>query len=500
MGAAATGRATRKIEIAGEVNAAGQGAVAQDAPRLPRLNPILACPNCTSVDIAMTDSGDALRCDQCATRFPVFRCGRVDIPWLFAEPVSARLEWKARYNGFLHANSVELDRLRQARGDNKNSKLARRRINRLLQAREQHRNQVRDILAPLQLEGINWPADATDLLCNKMPKNQGLSSYTSNIFRDWAWGNGENEALLDAIDRVLIADRRDGIGSTLTLGAGACRLPYDMQRRYGNELSVALDLNPLLLHIAAQVIQGDAVPMYEFPIAPLNEASFAILQECRAPGPPGSPGFHYVLADALNPPFAAKSFDTVVTPWLIDIIVHNLRSLIPRINQLLKHGGVWVNSGSLAFFHRDESWCFSEEEVLELVEENGFEILTAERRAVPYLQSPHSAHGRTEKIFSFSAVKTKDIDVPSSQSYLPRWVLDTTRSVPASTYSAVGSFNHLLTAKVLAAIDGKRTINQIGRQLAKQYGLGKAETIHAVRRILVDAWEESSLRQSVGDP
>lgn len=488
--------------IAGHVEAAGGDAVARKKTvvhGLAGLCSLLACPTCTSNNIAISGPDDALRCEQCATQFPVFRSDSVDVPWLFTEPATAMLEWKARYNGFLHANSVELERLRKARVDKHISKLGRRRINNLLRAREQHRNQVTNILAPLQLDGINWPADATDLLRNKMPKNQGLSSYMSNVFRDWAWDNGENEAQLDAIDSVLRADRRAGIGSTLTLGAGACRLPYDMHRRYKPELSVALDLNPLLLNIAASVIQGASVPLCEFPIAPLNEASFAVPQECRAPGPPGDSAFHYVLADAANAPFAAGSFDTVMTPWLIDIIPHNLRSFVPQLNRMLKTGGVWVNSGSLAFFHGDESWCFSEEEVLELVEKNGFEILSSERRSIPYLQSPHSAHGRVEKIFSFSAVKVKDVKAPVRQSYLPKWILDTSRPVPSSTESAISSSNHLLTAQVLAAIDGKRTINQIGRHLARQYGLGKTETVHAVRRILVDAWEETSVGGASGD-
>lgn len=499
MKTAAAREMVGQIEIAGGDVVASENTQAQETHGLTALCPILACPTCAFVDVATTDAGDALRCGQCATQLPVFRCGEVDIPWLFAEPLSARLEWKARYNGFLHANSIELERLRKARDDQQISKAGRRRVSSLLHAREQHRNQVADILAPLQLDGINWPADATDLLRSKLPKNQGLSSYTSNIFRDWAWDNGENEALLNAVDSVLRAAQRGGIGATLTLGAGACRLPYDMHRRYAPDLSVALDFNPLLLHIGAHVIQGNSVPLYEFPIAPLSEASFTVLQECRAPGLLGDPGFHCVLADALNPPFAAGCFDTVVTPWLIDVIPHNLRSFIPQINRVLKCGGVWVNSGSLAFFHRDESWCFSEEEVLELLEENGFEILLAERRTVPYLQSPHSAHGRTEKIFSFSAQKIKDVDTPARQSYLPQWILNTSMPVPPSTESAIGSSNHLLTAQVLAAINGKRTINQIGRHLARQYGMGKAETIHAVRRILVDAWEETSSGGSSGD-
>ncbi len=474
----------------------GSEAIKQDADIFSVLQSLLACPVCAPDGVSLMASSGALTCRQCATQFPIFRCGKAYIPWLFSEPANTRLEWKARYNGFLHANSAELERLRNARSVSQSSETGRRRISNLLHAHEQYRNQVTEILAPLGLEGIEWPADATDLLHSKLPRNQGLSNYTSNIFRDWAWNNGENEALIDAVDEVLSADRRDSIGSLLTLGAGACRLPYDMHRRYSPNLSVILDLNPLLLQIACHVIQGEKVSLYEFPVAPLNEASFAVLQECHAPVPLGDANFHYVLADALNPPFANGSFDTVVTPWLIDIIPQNLRAFIPCINRILTQGGVWINTGSLAFFHRDESWCFSEEEVLEMVAENGFEILAAERRAVPYLQSPHSAHGRTEKILSFSARKVRDVDSPAAYSYLPDWILDTSQPIPWSTESAVKSSNHMLMAQVLAAIDGKRTINQIGRIVARQYGLGIPETIHAVKRILVDAWENSDMARS----
>ena len=474
----------------------GSEAIKQDAEVVSVLQSLLACPVCAADGVSLAVSSSALTCRQCATQFPVFRCGKANIPWLFSEPGNTRLEWKARYNGFLHANSAELERLRNARSVSHSSEMGRRRISNLLHAHEQYRNQVTEILAPLGLEGINWPADAANLLQSKLPKNQGLSSYTSNIFRDWAWNNGENEALIDAVDEVLGANQQDSMGSLLTLGAGACRLPYDMHRRYSPNLSVILDFNPLLLQIASQVIQGENVSLYEFPVAPLNEASYAVLQECQAPVPLDDTNFHYVLADALNPPFGKGSFDTIVTPWLIDIIPQNLRAFVPRINRILTQGGVWVNTGSLAFFHRDETWCYSEEEVLEIVAENGFEIVAAERRTVPYLQSPHSAHGRTENILSFSAKKVRDVDLPAAYSYLPNWILDPSKPIPSSTESAVSSSNHMLMAQVLTAIDGKRTINQIGRMVARQYGLGTRESIHAVRRILVDAWEDSDIVRS----
>jgi len=450
------------------------------------------CPSCRAGELSKAATEPGLKCTQCAEYFPVFECGHDRIPWLFADPLNSRLHWKARYNGFLHSNSLDLERLRQARRQLEKGAAGYRRVNHVLHAREQYRNQVVKILAPLELEDIGWPADATGLLQSRLPRNQGLSSYTTNIYRDWAWDNGENDALLDAVASVLCADPRTHIGSVLTLGGGACRLSYDLHRRYAPALSVVLDMNPLLLQIGSRCIQGESVPLFEFPVAPLDAAASAVLQQCVAPEPLTGGDMRYVLGDALNLPFAPGSFNTVFTPWLVDIVSQDLKLLLPQINQCLDDGGMWLNTGSLAFFHHDESWCYSEKEVLELIEECGFEILSWERKDVSYLQSPHSAHGRTESILSFLARKTESVEAPAPVTYLPDWLLETSRSVPSSTEAAIQSSNYLLKSQVLAAVDGKKTISQIGKTLARQYGLGVPETIHAVRQILIDAWEEHS--------
>ena len=144
-----------------------------------RLGPLLACPACTSENRLVTLSRDALTCRQCDTRFPIIQCGTSRIPWLFPEPDTAWLEWKARYNGFLQSNSAQQERLRKALSKGRNSRTGRRRISRLLQARKQYRHQVAEILAPLGLEHIDWPSNVSDLLHDKLPKNQGLSMCSS---------------------------------------------------------------------------------------------------------------------------------------------------------------------------------------------------------------------------------------------------------------------------------------------------------------------------------
>ena len=473
---------------------------------LAQLTPLLICPSCRQHDRKLLATAQTLQCPQCDASFPVYRNGRVNIPWLFSDPDGTRLQWKARLNGFLQVNEIEQHRLKTAIEDKGVGNTGRRRIENLIQARELERTQIPALLSPLALSNVDLDCnfDSANMLHAKLPKNQGLSSYHNNIFRDWAWNNGENEYLFDVISGILptgcsTSETGHLLGKILTLGAGACRLSYDIHRKYSPALSVVLDINPLLLFLASRLIEGETIPLPEFPIAPLDSASFAVCQNCVAPGaldPVSRQRFQFVLADGMNPPFVPGCFDTVLTPWLIDIMPQNLSEFMPRVNRVLTQGGLWINTGSLAFFHASEAWRYSEEEVMELLEANGFECLTANRRTIPYLQSPRSAHGRTENVFSFCAKKVKDIPVEPLYECLPEWILDTAQAVPGNSAVAVASSTHLLQAQVLAAIDGTRTIDEIGALVAGQYGLPVGEAINAVRRILTDRYEGDRL--SVG--
>ena len=77
--------------------------------------------------------------------------------------------------------------------------------------------------------------------------------------------------------------------------------------------------------VAKAIVRGDPLELYEFPMAPKSIDDYAIKRALSAPEPVRD-GFHLVLSDALRPPFAAGQFDTVITPWLVDVIVeHRIR-------------------------------------------------------------------------------------------------------------------------------------------------------------------------------
>ena len=80
-----------------------------------------------------------------------------------------------------------------------------------------------------------------------------------------------------------------------------------------------------------------------------------------------------MLADAHRPPFRHGAFDTVITPWLVDILPERFEALCARINALLAPGGRWLNFGSLSFHVPDAAARYSIEECVAVVEENGFD-------------------------------------------------------------------------------------------------------------------------------
>ena len=190
------------------------------------------------------------------------------------------------------------------------------------------------------MQGLQGNVETYLALRTRLPVDQGIQTYYPNIHRDWAWGDEENKASLKQIQSVL-HDHAD-LGKVLVLGSGAGRLAYDIHTSFNCDMTVAVDFNPLLMLVAKAVTSGEQLNLYEFPIAPLSLEDDAVLRQLGAPES-ADDNFHLVFADALRAPFAAGSFDTVVTPWLIDVITEELPVLAARINQLLNDNGRWVN-------------------------------------------------------------------------------------------------------------------------------------------------------------
>ena len=446
------------------------------------LNALLACPRCDKTPLEPT--GDRLHCKACKVDFPAVG----GIPWMFAEPQATLGEWRGRLQFALQQLGHEIAGLEQELKNADMTSLARRRVDRYRKCVDSHRRKLRKLLRPLDVQSMQGSFESYLALRTRLPTDQGLNTYYSNIHRDWAWGDEENQASLKQVQAVL-HDHAE-LGNVLVLGAGAGRLAYDIHRNMACATTVAMDFNPLLMMVARAVTQGEKLNLYEFPIAPLALEDDAVLRKLAAPEAVGD-GFHLVLGDALRPPFPEMSFDTVVTPWLIDIISEDLPILAARINRLLKPDGRWVNFGSLAFSSPQKARHYSPEEVKAIVAESGFSDPYVSQATIPYMCSPASRHGRQERVFTFSAYKERNASKPERHKALPDWIVTGNDPVPLSPSFRQQAMTTQIYSFIMSLIDGRRSIKDMAVVLESQKLMSKEEAEPAIRSFLTKMYDDS---------
>ncbi len=370
------------------------------------------------------------------------------------------------------------------------------RLRRLVSGYQQQQQSLRKLLRPLS--GFNATEHAALLaLKTRLPSHHGLLSYEANVFRDWAWGESENQATCDALATAYRADLPAAVVCQPTiavLGAGAGRLTADLHTQLNAQLTVAIDSNPYLGLVATAQWQGQSLSLVEFPLAPKTLADVAVTQQLS--GNRTQPGLHYLLADAMHAPLADNSFDVVVTPWFTDIVDAGAERLVPQVNRLLKPGGQWLNTGSMAFAHADPLSCHSFEELLECAAAEGFEQLHHDEQQIPYLASPHSRHQRLETLCTTSWRKVRDSANDQPYQPLPKWLEEHKLPIPAIDAFQLQASTTRIHAFIMALIDGQRSIDDIAQVLEEQHLMATADAAVALRGFLLKMLEEAAAKTS----
>ncbi len=423
-------------------------------------------------------------CAACSSGFPVIG----GIPWLFPEPRQALAEWRGRLGLLRQFLGSEAAAMR-AEAVAQPLAATRQRLEFVAAAHEDQVAKLAAILAPLGLEQTGISEAAHRGLGTALPTEQGLTNYYVNLHRDWAWGAEENAAALGEIATVLGGSVR-GLGRTLVHGAGAGRLAYDLHQAGDAPLTVATDFNPLLLAVAQAMFAGRELELYEFPIAPRGMEDHAVLRKLKSPGSARA-GLELVAADALQPPFADGAFDTVVTPWFIDIIGEPFASVAARVNLALKPGGRWINSGSLSFSRAAHADRVGLTEVLELMPQAGFTDVKVREGTMPYMRSPASRHSRVESVVSWVAHKTAAPSLAPRARVLPEWLQHADRPVPRTRAFEMQAISSRVHAFLLAMINGERSMRDMARMLVEQRLMSADEAEAQVRVFLTRLHEQS---------
>ncbi len=443
---------------------------------------LIACPRCDKSPLAQKE--DNLHCSACKVDFPLLD----GIPWMFAEPEASLGEWRGRMQFALQQLSHESAQLDTEIKNKELRPLTTRRLERYKNAIDSHRRSLQKLMQPLDVQSTSGNYETYLAMRTRLPVDQGLNTYYANVHRDWSWGDEENQASMKQIRAVLHENAE--LGNVLVLGAGAGRLAYDIHMQFDCSSTVALDFNPMLMFVANSVVRGDALKMHEFPIAPKSLEDDAVLRTLSAPDTVRDE-FHLLLGDALRPPFAPQSFDTVVTPWLIDIITEDLPVLGARINSLLKDNGRWVNFGSLAFSSPQRALQYSPEETKGIVAECGFSDPYVSEATIPYMCSPASRHGRQEKVFTFSAYKERQVEQPARHRALPDWIVTGKEPVPLSPSFRTQAMSTQIYSFIMSLIDGKRSLQDMAIVLEKQQLMSREEAEPAIRSFLTKMYDDA---------
>jgi len=424
-------------------------------------------------------------CGSCSSGYPVIG----EIPWLFPEPRQALAEWRGRL-GLLNRHFLsEAAAMRTAAAVPGVAASTRRRLEHVAHANEEQVRRLGVLLAPLGL-GESQVSEATHHgLGTRLPTEQGLTNYYVNLHRDWAWGDEENALGLKELVAVL-GGSAGGLGRTLVHGAGAGRLAYDLHQAGDAPLTVATDFNPLLLAVAHQMFAGRTLELYEFPIAPRSVEDHAVLRRLASPGAARA-GLELVAADALHAPFADGVFDTVVTPWFVDIIGEPFARVAARVNLALKPGGRWINTGSLAFSRAAHADRIGLDEVRELAPVAGFAELAVRDTTLPYMRSPASRHSRLENVVTWVARKSgPPAEAPRARE-LPQWLLQPDLPVPRTPAFEMRALSSRVHAFLLAMINGQRSMREMAQMLVDQRLMTADEAEAQVRIFLMRLHEES---------
>ncbi len=447
---------------------------------------LLACPKCQ----ADTHNGFE------PTRQVCQKCGEhyfdlAGMPCWFDTGIRQQAVWQNLYANMLARGE---DNLAQSQALlNAKTQLAstQARLQQLCEGNQAMLATLNTLLAEAGLSAIKHPEyadhDASHML-----------QYYELLLRDWAWPcdgqqTDENQAELGRVSAALKATGKS-LGDMWVVGAGAGRLSIDMHMHLGATHTIALDANLILIAAAHRLVtqqktwqlpelntrpqQGFAASkLWSLPCRQWLAQSAA----CSSSNLESNLENWYAIAgNAWLPPLKAGRFDTIVTPWFMDVNGREPAALIAQVQKYLKPGGLWLNTGPLLYSTSlNDAQKLSHNEIIELLVLAGFEVVYQNIETSAYLNSPLKAQQRTEQIWTFAAIAPATITCgassplasPASSTQPPAWLLLPHLPIPTSV--PLNTHGNPLLQQLVAMVDGNKSLNLIAAQMQPNLGPDK---------------------------
>ncbi len=417
---------------------------------------LLVCPGCRG---PLSHEAELYRCTQCRVDYPTLG----GVPCLLSDPDRWRASWRLQLDELRRAAEETVTMFEKELRKPALLENTRRRLHTQIALTERTLAEVAAIIEPAAGPNSDNPLPA--------PRIDPLNTF-HYLHRDWA-ETTENGSALSCVERVL---DEAPLGRLLVLGAGAGRLAYDLHRTRQATLTVAVDIDPLVALVAQRMVTGGRIELTEARSNATEMTRFGALRTLQAPAGPVE-RFHVLLANALHAPLRDQVFDTVLTPWFIDVVPTDLRDFMSELSRVLVPGGRWINYGPLLFPpSRPAAYRYAREEVAEIAQAAGFDIKREADELVRFAYSPLAARGRLEHCIAFAAQKGS----PKADAWLQ------IPHLPVPDFAGRADLRHESAAfsAILQLIDGRRSINDIAIHLSSGPDLNLGAMKDAVRLCL----------------
>lgn len=373
-----------------------------------------------------------------------------DIPWLFAEPEKAFLEWTTKVRFYFSQEENHLSHLQSLLNQNLLEGHGKGRIQQFIKDKHTHLKQMKKILNPFLQE------DKQQLSFD----NQNILSYQTNIFRDWVWGKEENKTYCDYIKNSLKGDEKN----ILVLGAGSCGLSYELATQTKANI-IAIDINPYLFICAKKLMNKKHLKLFEFIENPSKIENISIKRDLS---PVDSiQNHHQVFCDFYQLPFKAGSFDMIVGCWFYDIIDTSLDTSLLHINNYLSAEGQSIFIGPSSFHKKNIEQSITTEEIVENFKNNYSEV-EFKTQNITYLNNPHSTYKRMEEILFLKGDKKSNQKVFEAQSTFEE-IIQLTPELMA--FKQKTEIFH----RILKHISQPITLKALARMIQEEFGFSQEE-------------------------
>jgi uncharacterized protein YbaR (Trm112 family) len=443
---------------------------------------VLCCPRCKSSKLSTENtvgaSATKILCDECKHQIPLFD----NLYCFMAHPTAYQIQWRARHNA-LAGTIQNRERHAKEKTTPDHPLLTKNRLDRIFQSQKKNLQRLTEILPEL-LGGQEPPLNLIDVVASKISRNQSFDNYVPNIFRDWVWGEKENAAALAALKPYFSTS--DDTQQIAVLGSGSGRLATDLARVTKSQV-YALDTNPLLLRIHSLMI-GESKD-FEFDELPINPRSLDLATVTQKLKGQPCANVYPIIMNALNPSFRRGSLDVILASWFIDVVPEDFLRLSARLNASLKTNGRFIIHGPLGFSDSTNIKAYTKEEVCEILELNGFHVEENKTVESEYLNSEYNPQKRSEEVKIIIAKKIKNVKEPSEFKLLPEWLVQTNKPIAADQTWSHTLAQFRLRYELLAAVDGKKSFDDIALLVERHYKIQKSEARALVVNLMSELFE-----------